>query len=64
MQAFRRHMPVTALEQHARQFHPLAGGPQASLAQARGGLGAGVPGFAQCFGHGPFSSYRAGSPML
>ena len=42
MQALRRHMAMTALEQQARQRHPLAGGAQAGLAQAVGKIEAGV----------------------
>jgi hypothetical protein len=41
MQAFRRDMAMLALEQKARQRHPLAGRTQADRAQAGGEIGAG-----------------------
>ena len=41
MQAFRRDMAMFALEQQARQSHPLAGRAQAGRAQAGGKIGTG-----------------------
>jgi hypothetical protein len=42
MQAFGRDMAVLALEQQARQRHPLPGGAQTGLAQADREVGAGT----------------------